>query len=75
MTFRDISAVGASSSSSAKPALTEKEKIDKWNDLLDRSERAGGTLHVGFGDVLLSDQMRESAYEYEPTTRDSLYDY
>ncbi|KAL5492415.1 hypothetical protein ACEPAI_3862 [Sanghuangporus weigelae] len=78
MTFRDISttaAAAATSSSNSKQTLTEQEKMDKWNDLLDRSERAGGTLHVGVSGALLSDQLRESAYEYEPTIRDSLYDY
>lgn len=53
----------------ARP-LTEKEKIDKWDELLDRSERAGGTLHVGLGG-LLSDQMRESVYE---SVRGSIYE-
>ncbi|KAL5531675.1 hypothetical protein ACEPAG_4552 [Sanghuangporus baumii] len=92
ITFRDVSTTSATSSSTttttntttttvtssnSKQALTEQEKMDKWNDLLDRSERAGGTLHVGLGGVLLSDQMRESTYEYEyePTIRDSLYGY
>ncbi|KAI5124245.1 hypothetical protein M0805_005094 [Coniferiporia weirii] len=52
-----------------KANWTEKEKLDKWNDLLDRSEKAGGTLHVGLGG-LLSDHMRESAYG---GVRDSAY--
>ncbi|EJD07575.1 uncharacterized protein FOMMEDRAFT_164511 [Fomitiporia mediterranea MF3/22] len=64
MTFRDINGVAT------KPVWTEKEKIDKWNDLLDRSDRAGGTLHIGVGG-LLSEQVRESAYE---PVRDSIYD-
>lgn len=51
-------------------ALTEKEKMDKWDELLDRSERAGGTLHVGLGG-LLSDSMRDSVYE---SVRESIYE-
>ena len=27
--------------------MTEKEKADKWADLLERSAAAGGTLRVG----------------------------
>ncbi|KAF4570108.1 hypothetical protein EYR40_009093 [Pleurotus pulmonarius] len=38
------------------PMLTDKEKDDKWNDLLERSARAGGTLHIG-GAELLSDRL------------------
>lgn len=40
-------------------ALTAKEKADIWNDLLERSDRAGGTLHMG-GQELMSEQMRLS---------------
>ncbi|KAJ4488315.1 hypothetical protein J3R30DRAFT_918956 [Lentinula aciculospora] len=29
--------------------LSDKEKDDKWDDLLERSKRAGGTLHVNGG--------------------------
>ncbi|KDR66138.1 hypothetical protein GALMADRAFT_232730 [Galerina marginata CBS 339.88] len=32
-----------------KFALTEQEKAAKWADLLERSERAGGTLHIELG--------------------------
>ena len=35
------------------PQLTDKEKTDKWNDLLARSARAGGTLHLAAGSRLL----------------------
>lgn len=58
VTFRDITSFPIG----AKPMLSEKEKDDKWNALLDRSERAGGTLHVGLGG-LLSDSIRDSALE------------
>lgn len=33
--------------------LTDQEKADKWNDLLARSARAGGTLHLDAGSLLL----------------------
>ena len=33
--------------------LTDQEKADKWNDLLARSARAGGTLHLAVGGGLL----------------------
>ena len=39
-----------------KKTWTDQEKVDKWNDLLDRSEKAGGTLYVGVGG-LLSDRL------------------
>ncbi|KAK0201974.1 hypothetical protein DFS33DRAFT_1386262 [Desarmillaria ectypa] len=44
-----------------KPAWTEQEKADMWNDLLERSARAGGTLHLRGNDGLASDQLRFSA--------------
>ncbi|KAI0741265.1 hypothetical protein C8Q80DRAFT_125920 [Daedaleopsis nitida] len=47
LTFREIE--------SPRHKLTEKEKADKWEDLLERSARAGGTLHLG-DSHLLSDQ-------------------
>jgi len=47
--------------SSPRTALTEKEKADKWEDLLERSARAGGTLHIG-DSGLMSDNMRFSIY-------------
>ncbi|KAJ7135010.1 hypothetical protein C8R43DRAFT_956219 [Mycena crocata] len=44
---------------SEKPgqALTEKEKADRWDDLLERSERAGGTIHMGTSEKLASDDV------------------
>jgi hypothetical protein len=33
--------------------LTDQEKTDKWNDLLARSARAGGTLHLAAGSRVL----------------------
>ncbi|KAK7473069.1 hypothetical protein VKT23_001172 [Stygiomarasmius scandens] len=38
-----------------KPSLNDKEKAAKWDDLLQRSEKAGGTLHLHSGSGLLSD--------------------
>lgn len=39
-------------------SVTEKEKRERWKDLLARSERAGGTLHLNAdGEGLLSDKM------------------
>ncbi|KAJ7916883.1 hypothetical protein B0H13DRAFT_1996819 [Mycena leptocephala] len=40
LTFRGMS-------EKAAQALTEKEKADRWDDLLQRSDRAGGTIHLG----------------------------
>ncbi|KAJ7065237.1 hypothetical protein C8F01DRAFT_1080263 [Mycena amicta] len=37
--------------------LSEKEKADKWEDLLERSNRAGGTIHLGTSDKLASDDV------------------
>ena len=41
--------------------LTEKEKADRWHDLLERSDRAGGTIHIG-NTKLPSDSLRFSDY-------------
>ena len=41
--------------------LTEKEKADRWHDLLERSDRAGGTIHIGNA-KLPSDSLRFSDY-------------
>jgi len=40
-------------------AWTEKEKADRWDDLLEMSEQAGGTIHLGDAE-LLSDSIRYS---------------
>ncbi|KAG6840711.1 hypothetical protein C0991_004854 [Blastosporella zonata] len=45
--------------------LTEQEKAARWDDLLERSAQAGGTLHLNFGartgeDGLKSDRLRFS---------------
>jgi len=53
LTFRELG------SGTERHALTEQEKADKWADLLERSARAGGTLHLG-GVDLPSDQLRFS---------------
>lgn len=38
--------------------MTEREKRERWKDLLARSERAGGTIHLNAdGEGLLSDKM------------------
>ena len=44
-----------------RKVLTEKEKADKWDDLLEKSDRAGGTIHIG-NPKLLSDSLRFSDY-------------
>jgi len=47
---------------SLRHALTEQEKAQRWDDLLERSARAGGTLHLaGDWDVLQSDLLRYSS--------------
>ncbi|KAJ6451039.1 hypothetical protein C8R45DRAFT_916676 [Mycena sanguinolenta] len=50
LTFRDMS-------QKAAKALTEKEKADRWDDLLERSDRAGGTIHLGTSEQLPSDDI------------------
>ncbi|KAJ7348226.1 hypothetical protein DFH08DRAFT_865579, partial [Mycena albidolilacea] len=50
LTFRGMS-------EKAAQALTEKEKADRWDDLLQRSDRAGGTLHLGTSEELPSDDI------------------
>ena len=46
---------------SPRVQLSDKEKAAKWDDLLMRSEQAGGTLHLG-DTGLMSDNVRFSAY-------------
>ncbi|KAH9933481.1 uncharacterized protein B0H18DRAFT_1115472 [Fomitopsis serialis] len=46
---------------SSRQAWTEQEKQDKWEALLERSARAGGTLHIG-ETGLLSDSMHMSNF-------------
>ena len=54
-TFRELD----DSAGPKKYALTEQEKADKWDDLMERSERAGGTLHLAGGArVLASDKLK-----------------
>ncbi|KIK92600.1 hypothetical protein PAXRUDRAFT_146977 [Paxillus rubicundulus Ve08.2h10] len=54
LTFRELDAP-------RRPPLSEREKADIWDDLLARSDKAGGTLHLGVGE-LMSDNMRFSGY-------------
>ncbi|KAI0796108.1 hypothetical protein C8Q75DRAFT_361635 [Abortiporus biennis] len=58
LTFREIE--------SPRHVWSEKEKADKWNDLLLRSDRAGGTLHIGDSSGLMSDSLRFSTYSDSP---------
>lgn len=51
-TFRELAAP-------RPPPLTEQQKADIWDDLLARSEQAGGTLHLDSGG-LMSDSLRFS---------------
>jgi hypothetical protein len=61
-TFREIG-------SAQGQALTSQEKEDKWDDLLERSARAGGTLHLGTGSSILpSDNIRFSSTTLELET-------
>ncbi|EKM49102.1 uncharacterized protein PHACADRAFT_265829 [Phanerochaete carnosa HHB-10118-sp] len=46
---------------SPRVQLSEREKAAKWDDLLMRSEQAGGTLHLG-DSGLMSDNVRFSEY-------------
>lgn len=56
--FREM---GSGEGGGDKKALTEKEKADRWDDLLEKSDRAGGTIHIGNA-KLLSDSLRFSDY-------------
>ncbi len=49
-----------------KLGRTEQEKADMWDDLLERSARAGGTIHLKGGDGLASDQLRFSGVSADP---------
>ncbi|CAA7269833.1 unnamed protein product [Cyclocybe aegerita] len=53
-TFREL----GSSDGAGRRALTEQEKAARWDDLLERSDRAGGTLHLGGEGRLASDRLR-----------------
>ena len=53
LTFRELG------DTPTAPTLTEKEKADRWDDLLLRSAQAGGTLHIG-GEELVSDELHFS---------------
>ncbi|KIL58148.1 hypothetical protein M378DRAFT_200624 [Amanita muscaria Koide BX008] len=58
---RPRTADSSPSISNSNGTLTEKEKRERWEYLLERSEKAGGTLHLhANGDGLLSDRMRMS---------------
>jgi len=47
-------------------ALSDKEKADKWDILLERSNKAGGTLHLNGGmDKLPSDRLNFSVHDNE----------
>jgi len=59
LTFREMG-------STRREAWTSQEKEDKWADLLKRSARAGGTLHLGAGGAqLASDNIRFSSSTLE----------
>ncbi|KAJ7113880.1 hypothetical protein C8R44DRAFT_795900 [Mycena epipterygia] len=53
ITFRDM----AEKASAGQAPLTEKEKAERWEDLLERSDRAGGTIHLGASERLASDEV------------------
>lgn len=55
MTFRELGGT-------RRQAWTSQEKEDKWDDLLEKSAQAGGTLHLGAeGAGLASDNLRFSS--------------
>jgi len=55
VTFRELGGT-------RRQAWTSQEKEDKWDDLLEKSARAGGTLHLGAeGGGLASDNIRFSS--------------
>ena len=54
-TFRELD----DSAGPKRYALTEQEKAEKWDDLMERSARAGGTLHLAAdARVLASDRLK-----------------
>ncbi|KAH9992717.1 hypothetical protein BJV74DRAFT_393349 [Russula compacta] len=54
-------------------AWSSQEKEDKWDDLLERSARAGGTLHLGAGSArLASDNIRFSSSTLASETSGSM---
>lgn len=56
-TFRELPPDGLA----RRPQLSEQEKVDIWDDLLARSDQAGGTLHIyGGAPELMSDSLRFS---------------
>jgi hypothetical protein len=56
--FREM---GSREAGKDKKVRTEKEKADMWDDLLEKSDRAGGTIHLG-NTTLPSDNLRFSDY-------------
>ncbi|KAM5544218.1 hypothetical protein V8D89_001878 [Ganoderma adspersum] len=66
LTFREIE--------SPRRVLTEQEKADKWEDLLERSARAGGTLHLGQAESkLMSDDPAAHEVQEDESFFDSYY--
>ena len=58
--FREM---GEGEGSRNRGAWTEEEKAERWEDLLEKSDRAGGTIHIGNANTkLLSDSLRFSDY-------------
>lgn len=55
LTFRELDAP-------RRPPLSEREKANIWNELLARSDKAGGTLHINGAAELMSDSMRLSTH-------------
>ncbi|TDL23832.1 hypothetical protein BD410DRAFT_838830 [Rickenella mellea] len=54
--FRDLKDV------ETRPVVSEAEKAAKWDALLAKSARAGGTLRVGGGGALLSDRLPDDDF-------------
>ncbi|KAG8214960.1 hypothetical protein J3R82DRAFT_8353 [Butyriboletus roseoflavus] len=55
LTFRELD-------TTRRPPLSEREKADIWDNLLARSDKAGGTLHINGAAELMSDSLRFSTY-------------
>ena len=56
--FREL---GTGEEPKERKVWTEKEKAERWDDLLEESDRVGGTIHIG-NPKLLSDTLRFSDY-------------
>jgi hypothetical protein len=63
--------VNLGTSPSPRTPLTAEEKAEIWDDLLERSDRAGGTIHL-WGQELLMSEMRLAESWLSNYTEDQL---